>query len=733
MTARPASAAATERRPSAVRRGGWVANAVISLLVAGLGWCFVHWKEITLPRIDDEIVDWQDWGMDWLQRQSFDLPYVLRQFLPGGLTPARPATDDIVLIYMDEESTKRLGQPPDGSWNRALHARLLERLTRDGARAVFFDVVFDTEKEEDAVFAAAMVAHGGVFIGATVTTNQAKPLTPDEAIRFQQVGLNSEGQIKSNARLRGAARGSGLLIFRPIDDDYGVRRLYPGKQRDEGLGDWPALSWQAATHLGAKLPGRTDGQFDRRWVNYYGSAGQLQSVSYHRVLAADGGAEVGYFKDKIVVVGGLSELDPAVNKVRDKFSTPFSWSWLPDKFGGRGDTPGAEIHATILLNLLQRDWLERVPVAVERWLVVVFGLALGALRWLRPWRAVAAGLAVMVAVAFGSALLQWHGQLWWNWAVPVIVQVPAALGLAISSRYYLEERQRRKLRQAFGLYLSPELATEIADRDFVLQPGGEKVEATLLFTDLEGFTTLSEKLGDSARLGRVLQDYFTRTTDEILAQQGTVIKFIGDAVYAAWGAPLPQPDHPVRAVRAAWRLAQAARLEVPVENPDGTTTVIPVRTRLGVHTGEALAGNLGSARRFDYTLIGDAVNFAARLEGANKYTGTSILLSEDTVRRLDGQFLVRRLGAFRVKGRGQATGVYELLGEDPARREGWLDTFEAALRAWEAGDLPAARTGFAAVGVARGGSDGPSEFFLRQLEHAVVGPDWDGTVTFGEK
>lgn len=733
MAAQPTSAAATARPASAGRRGGWIAHAVISLLIAGLGWVAVHWREITIPRIGDEVVDWQEWGMDPLQRWSYDLPFLLRQFVPGGLAPVRPATEGIVLIYMDEESMQRLGQTPGGSWDRALHARLVERLTRDGARAVFFDVVFDTPTKEDDAFAAAMAAHGGVFIGATLTTNQSSPLTPEEALRFQQVGLSSEAQIKSNAQLRRAARGAGLLIFRPIDTDYGVRRLYPGKQRDEGLDDWPAITWQVATHLGAPLPASPEGKYARRWVNYYGPAGHFQSVSYHRVLTAKEGVDPGYFKNKIVFVGGRSELDSSVHKLRDEFNTPYAWSWSQKLFGGRGSTPGAEIHATILLNLLERDWLERVPIAVERWLVVVFGLALGALRWLRPWRAVAVGLVVMAAVAFGSALLQWHGQLWWNWAVPVGVQVPAALGLAISSRYYLEERQRRKLRQAFGLYLSPELATEIADRDFVLQPGGEKVEATLLFTDLEGFTTLSEKLGDSARLGRVLQDYFTRTTDQILTQQGTVIKFIGDAVFAAWGAPLPQPDHPVRAVRAAWRLSQVARLEVPVENPDGTTTLIPVRTRVGLHTGEALAGNLGSARRFDYTLIGDAVNFAARLEGANKYTGTSILLSEDTVRRLDGQFLVRRLGAFRVKGRARPTGVYELLGEDPARREGWLDTFETALRAWEAGDLAAARAGFTAVCAARGGSDGPAEFFLRQLEHAVVGPEWDGTVTFGDK
>jgi adenylate cyclase len=277
------------------------------------------------------------------------------------------------------------------------------------------------------------------------------------------------------------------------------------------------------------------------------------------------------------------------------------------------------------------------------------------------------------------------------------------------------------------------LATEIAERNFNLAPGGEKVVATLLFTDLEGFTTLSEKLGDSARLGQVLTDYFTRTTDQILAEGGTVIKFIGDAVYAAWGAPLPQADHAERAVRAAWRLSQVARLDIEIVLPDGRKEIVSARTRVGIHTGEALAGNLGSARRFDYTLIGDTTNFAARLEGANKYLGTSILLSDDTARQVGDKFLLRRIGALRVKGKDRPVTVHELLGEDSAARPAWLETFTAALRAWEKGDLAEARAGFEATIAARGGDDGPSRFYLEQLPHTVVTPNWSGELTLESK
>jgi len=706
------------------RNGGVLTNVILSVVLAVLGWTAVQWRELLWPRHGDEVVDWQEMGMDWFQRFSFDIPFVVRHSLPGSLRPVagppRP-TDEVVLLYMDEESTRRLGQTPGGLWSRALHARLLDRLTQDGARAVLFDVVFDTETADDPVFAAALAQHGKVFLGATFHTNTQAPLTPEEAQRFLEVGIASEQLTRRNKVLYSAARGWGLLTFRPVESDYGVSRLYAGKPR-EGLDPWPAATWQVAQALGAGLPEDPSVRFGRRWVNYYGPARRIESISYHRAVEEDGGVPPGYFKDKVVVIGARSQLGTGSKKSLDEFSTPWS------RFRGRAYTPGTEIHATVLLNLLHHDWIERVPVWLERWLVVLLGLALGALRWLRPWRALTLTLLAALVLMATACVLQWQLRLWGNWAVPVLLQLPLAAVLAIGSRYYVEEGRKRKLRSAFGFYLSPDLANEIAERNFTLAPGGEKVVATLVFTDLEGFTALSEKLGDSARLGQVLTDYFTRTTDEILAEKGTVIKFIGDAVYAAWGAPLPQADHAERAVRAAWRLSQVSEMDVPIPQPDGTTATVHVRTRIGIHTGEALAGNLGSARRFDYTLIGDAVNFASRLEGANKYTGTTILLSDDTAQRLGGKFLLRRLGSFKVVGKGSSVIIHELLGDDPVARPGWLDIFDAALAAWTSGDFATARAGFEAVKKVRTGRDGPAQFYLDRLEKAGRTPAWTGEV-----
>lgn len=702
----------------------WLASLVHALLLATLGWYGIQWREVLWPRLWAENGGWAEASMDWFQRLSFDLPFVFRDMLPGPLRgvagPRRP-TKEVVLLYMDEDSTRQLKQSPSSLWSRAMHARLLHVLTEDGARAVFFDVVFDSESPEDPVFAEAIAQNGNVFLGANLITKDDVPLTPEEADQYLQFGLGWEQLSRRNRALYKAARGWGLLTFRPVDSDYGIRRLYPGKPRP-GLDLWPVATWQVAQALGARLPEDDKARFSRRWVNYYGRAGSIESISYFRALVDKGGVPPGYFKDKVVFVGGRSQLGNGTKILLDEFNTPWS------RFHDRAYTPGAEIQATIFLNLLHHEWLERLPFSTEQWFVVALGVALGALRWLSPWRVMILIVPAAFAIVVVACLLQWHAHLWWNWTVPVFVQIPLGVGLAVASRYYIEERRKRKLRNAFGFYLSPDLASEIAERNFTLAPGGEKVLATLVFTDLEGFTTLSEKLGDSARLGAVLTEYFTRTTDEILAEKGTVIKFIGDAVFAAWGAPLPQTDQAERAVRAAWKLAQVSEMDVPISQADGTTSNVHCRTRIGIHTGEALAGNLGSARRFDYTLIGDAVNFAARLEGANKYTGTTILLSDDTAQRLGGKFLLRRLGAFKVKGKAQAIAIHELLGDDSTARPSWLDTFDTALAAWNSGDLNAARAGFEAVKAARQGKDGPSQFYLDRINGATLSPFWKGEV-----
>jgi hypothetical protein len=265
-----------------------------------------------------------------------------------------------------------------------------------------FDVVFDSKSDDDGDFAKAIARHGQVFLGATLTANTDIHLTPDAALRFQQGELATEKLIRPTAALARAARGWGLLVFRPVDSDYGVRRLYPGKDRP-GLDPWPAITWQMAATLGAPLPAAGPEHFARRWINFVGPSGSIPNVSYYRVLDPASGLEPGFFKNKFVIVGGRAEFGLSGQKRLDEFNTPFS-GWLQT----RQYTPGAEIHATALLNLLHHDWLHRASLASESAFVIILGLVLGALRWLRPWRALALTAAAMVTITGASALLQWN-------------------------------------------------------------------------------------------------------------------------------------------------------------------------------------------------------------------------------------------------------------------------------------------------------------------------------------
>jgi adenylate cyclase len=293
---------------------------------------------------------------------------------------------------------------------------------------------------------------------------------------------------------------------------------------------------------------------------------------------------------------------------------------------------------------------------------------------------------------------------------------------AVGYRYLLESRRRRRLRQAFAAYVSASTADRIANSEFELSHDTREVEATIMFTDLEGFTALSESL-PPGELSKLLISYFDRTTQAILDQHGMVVKFIGDAVMATWGAPLPPPSPAERAVRAAWVLKAAETEELSGHR---------LRTRIGIHTGVVLAATLGA----DVPLVGDTINVAARLESLNKLLGTDILVSEPTAKTLSSAIQVRELGKFVVAGKSNAIGVFEVLGVDAGDREkpDWLGTFKRARQAHMAGDIEAAEKLFREV-IRLRGKDGPAEFFLEHLgdlPNAGTEP-WDGVIRLEKK
>jgi adenylate cyclase len=250
-----------------------------------------------------------------------------------------------------------------------------------------------------------------------------------------------------------------------------------------------------------------------------------------------------------------------------------------------------------------------------------------------------------------------------------------------------------------------------------------------VFTDLNGFTAVAEELDDPIKVSELLIEYFTKTSRCILENQGTIIKYIGDAVMAAWGAPVADADHACNAALAAWQLREASKLVV-----GGRV----LTTRVGLSTGTVAAGNLGSPYRFDYTVVGDTVNLASRLEGLNKMLETSILISEATCHRLDDRFVTRLVGHFAVAGKTHSIPVHELLCPRTNKTGdfGWISTFDKALRMIKEGDFTAAGGLLRQTVWERGGRNGPSEFYMRKLVELEKCGDlrtWTGVVNLAEK
>jgi adenylate cyclase len=339
--------------------------------------------------------------------------------------------------------------------------------------------------------------------------------------------------------------------------------------------------------------------------------------------------------------------------------------------------PGVEIHATVLDNLMTGDFLQEAP----RGLVVLATLVLALLSVLlmvasrKAWQSVAL-LVVLLPLPALAGMAAYGRGFWWPVVVgEVAVALSAVGGLVLN--YATEGRQRQFIKQAFKFYLSPHVIEQILRNPSQLTLGGERRELTILFSDLQGFTAISEKL-DPQTLTALLNDYLSDMTDIVLQEGGTLDKYEGDAFIAFWNAPLDQPDHAVRACHAAWRCQQKLgerRREFQQR------TGVELRMRIGLHTGEVIVGNMGSRQRFNYTVLGDAANLASRLEGANKAFGTFVMLSETTRSQAAGQIAVREVGLLRVVGRQTPVRVFELLGLAP----------EGATRS--ARDLPAAATG----------------------------------------
>jgi adenylate cyclase len=634
---------------------------------------------------------------DGLARLSYDFPFL---FQSGG-------DAKVVMVYVNAGIKRDLGEPEDVPLNRRYYTQLIDRLHRDGARLVFFDFISFDEANPDPVVDREFSKAARSFDRVVVVTRSSMS---------DQLNIAVD-EVTPVAATISASVVTGLCN---VDDvpDHVVRRIFMG------TAEQPSAAWAAASLLGAPATHDPNARFRERWVNYYGPPGSFKGVALNQALETNGLPQ-GFFRDKIIVVGSGSDVALA-GATQDEFANPYSRFGAGVPGARKRPSYGAEVQAQTLLNLINGDWLEQLNPRAQAALIIVWGFicAFG-LSGRRPWNAALLAIVGMGIVGASAVWMQLKVHLWWDWGV-LMVQTPVALVWSVGYQYVTEFRRRQMLRQAFGLYLSPYMAERIANSQFDLSLGGTEVEATVMFTDLEGFTKMSESLAPQ-EVSKILTTYFNQTTRVILHEQGTIIKYIGDAVMAVWGAPMADERHAERAVIAAWGMNQAGK-----ERVEGRQ----LRTRIGINTGKVLAGNLGSDFRFDYTLIGDTTNFASRLEGLNKYLGTDILISESTRLQLSEKMRLRCVGRFIVSGKKIAVKIYEVLGPgSTAEVPEWLARFDQGLECFIRRDFDNAERLMREVIALRDGKDGPAQFYLKEIATVRLdtGDGWDGSVRLHDK
>jgi adenylate cyclase len=667
-------------------RKNWRAALIGAILCGAIGW-------FLMSPFGEKLAHW-----------SYDIPFALR----GPIYPT-----EAVIVYMDEQSHLNLGQPYDRPWNRSLHATLLNRLTADHAAGVVFDIVFGdpgSNPDADQKLAEAIKKNGKVILAADYRTGGYG----DATVTTGELTFDPPLDLFYNAA--DGRCGSDALY---PDDDLYMRVYKPADPKNDVIA---SEAWAAGSMLNAPFTQNPSNKFAPFYLNYYGpSSTTIPSVSFYMAITNNSGLPTNFFTGKMVFVGARVFTMFSGDR-KDAYPTPFSY--VDKKF-----TCGVEVHTTAFLNLLRNDVLRRLPASVEYAVMVLTGLLAGAgLTLLRPLAASFTAVALAIGVVAIEYMLFAHFHIWFSWVIIVLAQIPLAWIFSISVNSVQLYVEKQLVEQSLSLYLSPKLVKKFARNPKLLKPGAEKQLLTILFSDIAGFTTISEGM-DSDDLARLMNVYFQSAVQNCIhATDGTVVKYIGDAIFAFWNAPDSQSDHSFRACEAALRFHNQ-----DAQHINGTELI----TRIGLHTGVANVGNFGSDTRVDYTAIGENINLAARMEGLNKYLGTRVLLTAETQAGAGSRLVTRYLGLFRLKGFEKAVGVYELTGwraEEAATQELRV-CFAKALERLSARDFDGAEAAFRHT-LEISPKDGPSNFYLEQLEElreSELPPTWKGEITLKDK
>ena len=675
--------------------------------------------------------------LDTLENKTFDMRMVAGgDRAPGG---------DVVIASIDEKSLDTLGRWP---WNRNIIADLVTRLDGMEPSVIALDVFFSEPENRnlldmirrleqqkgyspssspyrpikqalnnDEVLASAIRKSGKVVLAiSSMSESEVQHLTEAERARaFESVERQSvriirdkgDGTLSFDMRhnppaagllvnlpaMQQAARYAGHISTNPDKD--GTLRWVPLVIRYKNYffpsGDVQAVrayvNAEEVTlkttpggidqlHIGNKVKVPTD-ENGRMLIHYHGPEKTFTAYSIVDILNKKVPADA--FKGKIVVVGTLAK---GIGDIR---TTPYGPSF-----------PGVEIRANIMQNLIDGDFIQRPEwmKVYDLLIILVIGIALSHVLPKIGVRKGALAVGLLVIGYLGMTVFMFSSQkIWLNMVYPTLLMIVLFM-FTNMYHYFTVETEKRQIKGAFQHYVPTTVVDEIIDNVDKLQLGGEKRELTVLFSDVRGFTSLSETLLPED-LVKLLNVYLTKMTEQVFRNNGTLDKYIGDAIMAVYGAPVQRDDHAILACRTALDMMKELTSLQKMWMKQGIPSI---DIGIGINTGPMIVGNMGSETRFDYTVIGDAVNLGSRIEHLNKTYGTHILISEFTYDQVKNEFPhMREIDNTVVRGRREPVGIYEIMLQEHYINLDWVDQFRRAYHLFQSGDIDAAQSLFESI------------------------------------
>ncbi|MGZ6014429.1 MAG: CHASE2 domain-containing protein [Phenylobacterium sp.] len=709
-------------RDLASQAGPWLKRYRRRLLVAVvLGLSFGAISSVPQARVFDLR------GVDWL------LP--LRHWAYGPLFP--PSRSDVVIVGIDEQTyeTEPFANTPKVAWTPYI-GNVLSAIDAAGPKAIGLDTLFSTSLDRPQL----LLGYDRPFLLALRSAADSNHVVLGETRLSGQVLAPYAGQVMA---VRGQDNVRMLNLYVDKSDD--VVRRYWRAFADEGGGESLSFGTELARRAGAKVPAKDF------IINFNTGAGNVPVYSFADLSACAEAGKADYFRKafagKVVLFGEVLDLEDRFlssnrqvwDEAADARAAPARCAIAadPKRYAAavnRHSMPGVMIHAAAI-NTLTKDlalhetsgpWVFAAVAVATTFLSMVF-------LFLPPVSGLSLGLATLALEVVG-AVVALHER--------VVAPMPSLLTTAVLAysliyayRFVVEDREKRWVQHAFRHYLAPALVDQMMENPDALKLGGDKRWITVMFTDIAGFTTISESLKDTPeKLIELMNRYLTLMSGVVARHDGYVDKFIGDAVMAVWGAPVQVEDAEKKAVETALDCQEA----LVAFNREVVGDYLPsgkLGTRIGISSGFAVAGNMGSAQRLNYTVTGDMVNLSARLEGANKEYGTHIMISELTAERLGDGYVLRRLDRLVVKGKTEPITVYEVVGrrgevadEVLAR----LAKFDEGLALHDAREFTAARALFLKLAP----DDPPSAVYAERCETYSETPppaDWQGEFTMTHK